>query len=613
MSTKTLKIHSENILPIIKKWLYSDKDIFVRELVSNACDAINKLKVLREQGEADVADSEFKIEVKVDKEAGTLTFTDTGLGMDADEVEKYIAQLAFSGAEDFLKKYESADKSDQIIGHFGLGFYSAYMVAEKVEINTKSYRADAKPVFWSCDNTHEYEIGEGTRSERGTEIILYVSEEEKEYLDAARIRQILDKYSSFLPVPVYLDDTHINTKEPLWLKSPSDCEDKEYIEFYRHLYPTAEEPLFWVHLNVDYPFNLKGILYFPRIRRDFDFNKSNISLYCNRVFVSDDCKDVIPEHLNMLQGVIDSPDIPLNVSRSYLQIDRTVRQLGSHVSKKIADRLASFYRSDREKFLKCWSDIEVIIKLGAMQDEKFYGRVKDFIVWKNLDGEWTTVEEYLERNREKYQDKIYYAPEGVSNSHFIEMYREKGIEVLQTDAMIDSHMVNFLEGKLAPVKFQRIDAGIDDLIVDKDREKTLLDAEGKTEAGKLADMFRTKLDIKELEVEAKSLASDALPAMVVIDESMRRFRDFMRTSAEMNQVKGENPFAKQKLVVNTNNTLVNAISKLSKKNSDLATKMIRQVYDFALLSQRELEPEGLDKLIKLNYEVLALLAGEVTE
>ena len=609
MTKKTLQIHSENILPIIKKWLYSDKDIFVRELVSNACDAINKLRVLREQGETDAVDSEFRIEVRIDKAAGKIRFIDTGIGMDAEEVEKYIAQLAFSGAEDFLKKYESKDEGDQIIGHFGLGFYSAYMVADKVQINTKSYKKDAKPVFWSCDNTHEYEIAEGSRSERGTEIILYVNDENKEYLEAAKLRQILNKYSSFLPFPIYLDDTHINTKEPLWLKAPSECKEEEYIEFYRHLYPMGEEPLFWVHLNVDYPFHLKGILYFPKLRRDFDFKKNNIQLYCNRVFVSDDCKEIIPEYLMMLQGIIDSPDIPLNVSRSYLQMDRTVRQLGNHVSKKIADRLVSFYRSDIEKFLQCWKDIGVIIKLGAMQEDKFYSRVKEFIVWKNLKGEWTTVEEYIERNKEKYKDKVFYIPEGIEDSHFIEMYRERGVEVLQADTMVDTHLMGFLEGKLAPVKFQRVDSEIDDVIIDKDKEKTLLDADGKTAAGKLADMFRTKLDVKDLEVEAKSLASEALPAIIVLDENMRRFRDFMRSSEaqQLNDAK-ENPFGKQKLVINTNSPLVNAIMKLDNKDAELSKKMVKQVYDFALLSQRELNADGIDSLVKLNNEVLTLLA-----
>lgn len=608
MTKKTLQIHSENILPIIKKWLYSDKDIFVRELVSNACDAINKLRVLRERGEADVADSEFRIDIKADKDAGTLRFIDTGIGMDAEEVEKYIAQLAFSGAEDFLKKYESNDEKDQIIGHFGLGFYSAYMVADKVEINTLSYKKDAKPVFWSCDNTHEYEIGEGTRQERGTEIILHVNEDEKEYLDPARLRQILDKYSSFLPFPIYLNDSHLNTKEPLWLKAPSECTEEEYIEFYRHLYPMAEEPLFWVHLNVDYPFHLKGILYFPRLKKDFDFSRNSIRLYCNRVFVSDNCKDLIPDYLMMLQGVIDSPDIPLNVSRSYLQMDRTVRQLGIHISKKIADRLTSLYKTDHDKFINCWKDIEVIIKLGAMQEDKFYERVKDFIVWQTLDGEWTTIADYLERHKEGYKDKIFYVPAGMDDSHFIDMYREKGIEVLQSNNFIDTHLMSFLEGKLAPVKFQRIDASVDDVIVDSSREKTVLDADGKTEAGKLAETFRKHLVSENVEVEAKSLTSDALPGFVVIDEQHRRIRDFMRSS-EMKGMPGANEFMdKHTLVINTNNALINAIKDLDTTNGSLAKKMINQVYDMALLSQRELNPENLDAVIKSNYEIMTLLA-----
>ncbi|MBS0649908.1 MAG: molecular chaperone HtpG, partial [Verrucomicrobia bacterium] len=370
MAQGTLKIHTENILPIIKKWLYSDKDIFVRELVSNACDAMQKCKVLREHNQIEALDDEFRIDIVIDKEKRTLTISDTGIGMTADEVEKYIAQIAFSGAEEFLGKYKTQNEKDQIIGHFGLGFYSAYMVAEKVTIDTLSYQNNSTPVFWSCDGSSEYQIDAGARSKRGTDIILHIDKDNEEFLEEAKIRSILQQYCAFLPFPIHLNGTHLNSKQPLWIKPANECTEQEYLDFYHALYPMDPDPIFWIHLNVDYPFNLKGILYFPKITRRFDWNHSLIKLFCNRVFVSDNCKDLIPDYLMVLRGAIDSPDIPLNVSRSYLQMDRTVRQLSSHIAKKVTDRLSSLYTTDRAKFLEAWPDIEMIIKLGILQDEK---------------------------------------------------------------------------------------------------------------------------------------------------------------------------------------------------------------------------------------------------
>src|SRR5579872_1006440 len=363
-----LKIHTENILPIIKKWLYSEKDIFVRELVSNACDALNKVKILRDCGEAQVKDEELRIDLHIDKKARTLKISDTGIGMSADEVEKYIAQVAFSGAEEFLGKYKTENEKEQIIGHFGLGFYSAYMVAEKVEIDTLSYREGAQPVFWSCDGSSSYAMEEGTRKERGTDITLFIDKEGDEFLEEARLRQILLRFCAFLPFPIHLNGTRINDKEPLWIKPASQCTDKEYLEFFRQLYPMEPDPIFWVHLHVDFPFNIKRILYFPQVNRRFDWNQSSIKLFCNRVFVSDNCKDLIPDYLMILRGAIDSPDIPLNVSRSYLQMDRTVRQLAQHIAKKIADRLAALHLHERDKFIQSWNDVEMIVKLGILQD-----------------------------------------------------------------------------------------------------------------------------------------------------------------------------------------------------------------------------------------------------
>src|SRR5581483_4699696 len=391
MTTGTLRIHTENILPIIKKWLYSDKDIFIRELVSNACDAIQKCRILRDHGECTTADEDFQIYIRIDKSMRTLTFSDNGIGMTAEEVEKYIAQIAFSGAEEFVGKYSTQNEKDQIIGHFGLGFYSSYMVAEKVEIDTLSYREGAAPARWICDGSTSYTIEKGSKETRGTQITLFIDKENDEFLEESRVRQILQQYCAFLPFPIHLNDSLINKKQPLWLKNASECTENEYLDFYRALYALEPDPIFWIHLNVDYPFNLKGILYFPKISRRFDWGQNSIKLFCNRVFVSDSCKDLIPDYLMVLRGAIDSPDIPLNVSRSTLQMDRTVRQLSQHISKKVSDRLSTLYSSDRDQFLSFWPDIEMIIKLGVLQDDKFYERSKDFLIWKNLEGAWTTA------------------------------------------------------------------------------------------------------------------------------------------------------------------------------------------------------------------------------
>jgi molecular chaperone HtpG len=613
MIKKNLEIHSENILPIIKKWLYSDKDIFVRELVSNACDAIRKVKILRDQGQTQAQDDDFKIEIQIDKEKKTLKFIDNGVGMDAEEVQKYIAQIAFSGAEDFVNKYKSSDEKEQFIGHFGLGFYSAYMVASKVEINTLSYKEGAEPVFWSCDGSSEYTIEKGTRSARGTEITLFIDKDNEEYLEEHRLKQILTHNCSFLPYPIYLGDTHINTHEPLWVKNPADCTQQDYLDFYHYLYPMDEDPLFWVHLNVDYPFHLKGILYFPKLRPDYDAAKNTVKLYCSRVFVSDNCKDIIPNYLMALRGVIDSPDIPLNVSRSYLQMDRTVRQLSSHISKKVSDSLAILYRNERERFIQCWNDISTVVKLGVLEDDKFYERIKDFLIWKTVDGEWITAQEYLDRYREKTGDKIYYTKDEKHMSSIHAMYKKQGIGILSASHPIDMYVMQHIERLMTPVVFQRVDAGLADHILDKDREKTILDASGKSEAANLADFIRSKLGDEKIEVEAKSLASDELPGFILQDENQRRMRDYM---IAMNPKDGMMHFAqlaKRTFVVNTNNPLINAIHKLENKKPELASALVREAYDIALLSQTEMDPSALGAFISQTVHVLEKLAQEVVK
>lgn len=610
MVQKQLEIHSENILPIIKKWLYSDKDIFARELVSNACDAIKKVKMLRDRGEVSATDDEFKIEIAIDKKEKTLKFIDTGIGMDAPEVEKYIAQIAFSSAEEFLEKYQSKNEGDQFIGHFGLGFYSAYMVAEHVEIDTLSYKEGAEPVFWSCDGNREYTLEKGKRQTRGTEITLFVDDSSEEFLEEDKLKEVLHHYCLFLPYPVFLQGKRINTHEPLWIKNPSECSEKDYLEFYRYLYPSQEEPLFWVHLNVDYPFNLKGILYFPKLRREFDISKNTVRLYCNRVFVSDNCKDVIPEYLMVLQGVLDSPDIPLNVSRSYLQMDRTVRQLSGHISKKVSDSLTTLFRNDREKYLNCWEDISPIVKLGAIEDGKFYERVKELIIWKIVGGEYTTVEQYLDMNGSKTNNKILYARDETQLSHFVEIYKKKGIEIILANSPLDSYLMQFFESKLGTVKFQRIDAGLDDNILDKDREKTVLDQEGKTEAGRLADFIRSKLSDKNIEVEAKSLATDELAGFVMIDENQRRMRDYLVSLNPKEAGDQLGSLGKKTFIVNTNNPLIATVRRLNETHADLATEVVKEIYDLSLLSQRELDPKSLNAFVARSMHVLEHLAKE---
>lgn len=604
MTKAQLKVHTENILPIIKKWLYSEKDIFIRELVSNGCDALGKCRVLRDLGEANILDEELKIEVRIDKEKKQLIFSDTGIGMTADEVEKYIAQIAFSGAEEFLDKYKSHNEKDQIIGHFGLGFYSSYMVSKNVTIETLSYKEGSEAVLWSCDGSTEYEILPGTRSSRGTDVILAIDADNEEFLEEEKVKQLLQSYCSFLPFPIYLNGTHLNSQDPLWLKPAASCTDEEYLQFYRALYPMDPDPIFWVHINVDYPFNVKGILYFPKINRKFDWSDSKIKLFCNRVFVSDNCKDLIPDYLTALKGAIDSPDIPLNVSRSYLQMDKTVRQLASHISKKVADKLATSHESDKEAFLKIWPDIELIIKLGMMQDDKFQEKAKEFLLWKSTKGEWTTLESYIERNKDLTGNKIFYTMDDKMESPFLHLYKDKGIEVLYSTSPVDSTLMTSLERTIPDVQFQRIDGDIDSSILDPSKDKTLLDAEGKTEATKLSDLILEKLGKDQVEVEAKSLASDSLPGFIVVKEDMRRMKEYLSLSQ---QNFPSSMMGKKTFVVNTNSKLMTALPKINEKNPDLAKDLIVQLYELSLLSQKELDPSELSAFIQRSGRVLESL------
>ena len=605
-----LKIHSENILPIIKKWLYSEKDIFVRELVSNSCDAIQKVRILQNRGDVEAQNAEAssaRIDITQDKEAMTLTFSDTGIGMTAEEVEKYLAQIAFSGAEEFVKAYQA---SDPFIGHFGLGFYSAYMVAQNVQVHTLSWQKDARPALWTCDGSCVYELSCGTRTVPGTDITLFLGPDNDEYMDEAKLAQIVKRYAAFLPYPIYLNGTLINSVEPLWVKPPQECEKNDYLKFFRTLYPMEPEPLFWIHLNVDYPFNLKGILYFPHIDKDFDFKKNHVKLFCNRVFVADDCKDILPDYLSMLKGVIDSPDIPLNVSRSYLQVDRTVKQLAAHISKKVADGLIALYKEEKERFFEAWKDVEVIVKFGIVQDEKFYQKAKEILVWKTSQGSWTTVEEYIERNQEKAPGIIFYTASEHEDSHLLKLYEDKGYEVICAPSPIDSTVMAFLERELKTTHFRRLDAEADHHILDHSREKTVLDEGGKTEASRIADFVRSTLADIPLEVSAKSLASSSVPALIVMNEDERRFRDyFMRVSGSTNK----EPLQKMNFVVNTNSQLINSIYKLHSTQENLAKEMMRAVYDLALLSQKEMDAKDTSKFVNRSCELFEKIALHLTQ
>ena len=552
------------------------------------------------------SEGDFRIDIGIDAVNKTLTFSDNGIGMSQEEVEKYIAQIAFSGAEEFVKKYQKENEQDPIIGHFGLGFYSAYMVASCVEIQTLSFNEEASPVFWSCDGSSSYSIEKGSRKTRGTDIILKLSSEEEEYLNVEKLKAILKKNCLFLPYSIYLNGSLVNEKPPLWLKTPSECTDKEYLEFYRLLFPMEKEPLFWIHLNIDYPFHLKGILYFPKLQQDNQFKKESIQLYCNRVFVSDNCKDILPDYLTILQGAIDSPDIPLNVSRSTLQMDKTVKQLASHISKKVADRLSGLYRTQKDKFYICWEDLEMIVKFGSLQDDKFYEKAKEFLIWKNSKDEWTTLPEYLERAQEKV---VYYTP---TEGHFLDLYKEKGIEVLHIrNAYLENALLSFLE-KAHGCHFKRIDAHLDSKILDPSKEKGLLDQDGRSESAKIADFFKKKLGIDHLEVEAKSLASEGIAGFIMMKEEERRFRDSL-VFRNLDIQNFSHKLAKPTFVINTNNKLIQAIQAVGGWDEDLAKEMAFEVYDLARLSQNEMDRGELSGFISRSTSILERLATKLTK
>ncbi len=592
-SSGNVSIHAQNIMPIIKKWLYSDKDIFVREIVANGCDAIAKRKIADPDAEVD-----YRVTVEIDEGKGELRFIDNGIGMTAEEVDKYINQVAFSGAEEFIKQYgDEKNPKGGIIGHFGLGFYSAFMVADKVTIDTLSYKEDASPVKWESADGMQYEISEGERELPGTVITLHLNEDEHDFLQERTVREVLEKYCAFMATPIYLnkDEQPINDTHPLWLKNPSECTDEEYKEFYTKVFHEYEAPLFWVHLNVDYPFNLKGILYFPKLRTDFGgVNEGQIKMFSGQVFVADNIKEVIPEFLTLLKGVIDCPDLPLNVSRSFLQNDGYVKKLSAYITRKVADKLTGMFNTERETYEKYWDDINPFIKYGCMKDESFYDRMKDTLLYKLTDGTYRTLAEYLEANKEKAENKVFYATDETLQAAAISLYTEQGIHVALLNSLIDVNFISFLEYKNTDVKFSRVDADLDGLKSDENETTEALDE------GKLVAMFRDALHDDKLDVSFASLKNETLPAMATEDEQMRRFKD-------MSRIYGGN-FAmpsQVKLALNRRCPVIVALSK-REANED-SFEICRQIFDLAQMARQPLEAEAMGKFIERSNKLLAML------
>lgn len=621
-----ISIHTENIFPIIKKWLYSDKDIFVRELISNGCDAVSKLKRLVSIGEAK-EDSTIKYLVKAsfNKDKKTIKFSDNGLGMTEEEVKKYINQVAFSGAEDFIANYkDKMDEANDIIGHFGLGFYSAFMVSEIVEIDTLSYKDGSEAVNWVCSGGTEYEITESDKKDIGTTVTLKLNEDSIEFLNEYKLREIITKHCSFLPIEIYLEDENakkedvdskkedskpeepkpLNDIHPLWNKSPKDCTDDEYKEFYKRVFHDYNEPLFWIHLNVDYPFNLKGILYFPKLDHELNAIEGQIKLYNNQVFVADNIKEVIPEFLLLLKGVIDCTDLPLNVSRSFLQNDRNVIKISKHISKKVADKLTELYKNERDNYNNFWEDINMFIKYGCMREDDFYDKVKDIIIFKNTSGEYTTLKEYLERNKAKHENKVFYVDNEKQQSQYIRMFKNNNLEAIILNSNIDTHFISFLENKESGVKFNRIDSDISDTLKEKEPVDDNNKEEVVEEAKSLESIFKKALGNDSLKFQIESLKDSEIPAIILLSEESRRMQG-MRSMMPGMDTKGMFK-DEETLVLNTKNNLVRTILEQYKdENKKDDIKLICQhIYDLALISNKQLSADAMAKFIARSNEIL---------
>lgn len=602
IETGSISVHTENIFPIIKKSLYSDHEIFIRELVSNAVDASQKIKHLADIGQYKDELGDLKVTVELDADAKIITIKDNGLGMSADEVRKYINQVAFSGAEEFVKKFKDLkDKRDTIIGQFGLGFYSAFMVAGQVEIDTRSYKKNTGAVHWTCDGSTTYTLDKSERKERGTDIVLHIAEDSEEFLDKARIRTILNKYCKFLPIPVEFDGELINKTEPLWKKKPAEITDEQYLEFFSALYPYAEEPLFWIHLNVDYPFDLTGILFFPKLRNEGELKRDRIHLYSRQVFITDNVENIVPDYLGLLQGVIDSPDIPLNVSRSYLQTDANVRKISTYISKKVADKLKEIFNEDREKFVEKWKDIEVFAKYGMLSDEKFYDKAEEFALLKNVAGEHFTLKEYKEKIAANQTDKdgnvVYlYASDVDHQDSFIQSAQKKGYDVLHMGALIDSHFIGFIERKMEKSTWKRVDSDAIDKLVAKDSNEVSNLSEEQATA--IVELYKKVAGEDAMTVRAQALGADELPVVLVRPEFFRRMREQAMLGgmgAQLNRDMVE-------VVVNSSHELASHI--MTEGNVEAQEGMARQLLDLARLSQGLLSGKELTEFIARSVSLV---------
>ena len=618
MAKGNIGVTTENIFPVIKKFLYSDHEIFLREMVSNAVDATQKLKTLAEKGDFKGEMGELKVSVSLDKEAGTLTFSDNGIGMTEEEIDRYINQIAFSGVTDFLDKYK--DNANAIIGHFGLGFYSSFMVADKVDIITRSYKDGAEAVKWTCDGSPEYEIEPAEKAERGTDIVLHIAEDCKEFLEESKITELLNKYCKFMPVPVVFgkkkewnseekkmvetqEDNIINSTEPLWTKQPSSLKDEDYKKFYSELYPMQDEPLFWIHLNVDFPFHLTGILYFPRVQSNLDLQRNKIQLYCNQVFVTDQVEGIVPEFLTLLHGVIDSPDIPLNVSRSYLQSDANVKKIASYITKKVADRLNGIFKTDRKDYEEKWDNLKIFIEYGMLTDESFYDRAKDFALFKDTDGKHFTYEEYRTLIKDNQTDKdgtlVYlYANDKDEQYTYIEAAKAKGYSVLMFDGQLDNATLGLFEQKFEKSRFTRVDGDIMERLIQKEDVKKV--ELSKEDSDKLTEAFKAKLpqmDKVTFNVEIQALGETAAPVMFTQSEYMRRMKDMSRYQSGM-AFYGQMPDS-YNLVLNSDNAVIKSVIADTGKE-----ETISQLIDLALLQNGMLKGEALDKFLKRSVELL---------
>ena len=622
----TISIHTENIFPIIKKFLYSDNEIFLRELVANAVDATQKIKRLSSLGEYNGDLGDLRVSVAFDEKKKTITISDNGLGMTAEEIKKYINQVAFSGATEFVEKFKDAKDANEIIGKFGLGFYSAFMVADQVEIQTLSFKDASEPARWVCDGSTEFEISPGSRTNRGTDIILHINKESKEFLDKAKLAEILDKYCKFLPIPVQFGtksesipdgedkdgkpqyksvevDNIINNTSPIWTKSPSELKDEDYLAFYKELYPFSEDPLFWIHLNVDYPFNLTGVLYFPKVKNEFEIQRNKIKLFSRQVFITDEVKDVVPEFLMLLHGIIDSPDIPLNVSRSFLQADSAVKKINSYITKKVADKLASLFKNDRKSYEEKWNDIGLFVKYGMISEEKFYEKGKDFVLLGNTQNEYFTLDEYKEKVKSAQTDKdenlVYlYATDADKQDTFIQSANKKGYDVLLMNSPIDTHFISQMEQKLEKTSLKRVDADVADKIIAK--EDNTVHVLNDDEKGIVKSIFEKAITKPNMRVEVESLNPDELPVIVTMDEFMRRMKDMSKMGGGMGFY-GTLP-DNYNVAINGNHKLIGKILQSTDESEQL--QLAKQAFDLALLSQGMLTGSELTEFVNRSVSLI---------